>query len=127
VCLAGCGLAAPLRGRAVDPAMPGPIVAGFLIGANIGGLTWRPVFPVNIVLCAPGLAAASRLLPAKAPRKTDSRCDFRQSNFSGSTCLIPGVSARDRAYHLPYVVDWHRPLGTRDRWLAPCAGRPYIG
>ncbi|MDK9593002.1 MFS transporter [Propionibacterium freudenreichii] len=41
----------------------GPILAGFLVGANIGGLTWRPLFLINIVLCAAGLIAGWKLLP----------------------------------------------------------------
>src|SRR6201996_9481279 len=35
----------PVMGGA---AVLGPIVAGFLIGADIGGLTWRPGFLINI-------------------------------------------------------------------------------
>lgn len=41
----------------------GPIVAGLLINANIGGLTWRPMFLINIVLGAVGFIAAYRVLP----------------------------------------------------------------
>jgi EmrB/QacA subfamily drug resistance transporter len=50
----------PVMGGA---AVLGPILAGFIIGANIDGLTWRPMFLINIVLCVAGLAAALRLLP----------------------------------------------------------------
>lgn len=41
----------------------GPILAGFIIDANIAGLSWRPVFLINIVLGGAGLIAAIRLLP----------------------------------------------------------------
>jgi EmrB/QacA subfamily drug resistance transporter len=41
----------------------GPILAGFLIDANIDGLSWRPIFLINLVLGALGVAAAYRLLP----------------------------------------------------------------
>jgi MFS family permease len=44
-------------------AVLGPIVAGFVIDANIAGWSWRPMFLINIVLGAVGLAAAWRLLP----------------------------------------------------------------
>ncbi|WP_375493237.1 MFS transporter [uncultured Jatrophihabitans sp.] len=44
-------------------AVLGPIVAGLIISANIGGLTWRPMFLINIVLAAIGLIAAITLLP----------------------------------------------------------------
>src|SRR5215468_6333606 len=36
----------------------GPVVAGFLIDANVAGLGWRPVFLINIVLGGAGLLAA---------------------------------------------------------------------
>jgi EmrB/QacA subfamily drug resistance transporter len=41
----------------------GPVLAGFIIDANIAGLSWRPVFLINVVLGAAGLIAAIRLLP----------------------------------------------------------------
>ncbi|MGV8978553.1 MAG: MFS transporter [Cellulomonas sp.] len=41
----------------------GPVLAGFLISADIAGLSWRPVFLINIVLGAVGLVAAIRVLP----------------------------------------------------------------
>jgi EmrB/QacA subfamily drug resistance transporter len=41
----------------------GPIVAGFLIDANIAGLGWRPMFLINIVLGGIGFVAAFWLLP----------------------------------------------------------------
>jgi EmrB/QacA subfamily drug resistance transporter len=51
-------------------AILGPILAGFIISANIGGLTWRPIFLINIVLGAVGFIAALRVLPDDEP--TDS-------------------------------------------------------
>jgi len=51
-------------------AIVGPILAGFIISANIGGLTWRPIFLINIVLGAIGFIVALRVLPADEP--TDS-------------------------------------------------------
>jgi EmrB/QacA subfamily drug resistance transporter len=51
-------------------AVLGPIVAGFIIDADIGGLSWRPVFLINIVLGAVGFAAAVRLLPHDGPGST---------------------------------------------------------
>jgi len=44
-------------------AILGPILAGFIISANIGGLTWRPIFLINIVLGTAGFIAALRVLP----------------------------------------------------------------
>jgi EmrB/QacA subfamily drug resistance transporter len=48
-------------------AVLGPIVAGFIISADIAGLTWRPIFLINIVLGTAGFAAAWRLLPRDRP------------------------------------------------------------
>jgi MFS family permease len=48
-------------------AVLGPIVAGLIISANIAGLTWRPIFLINIVLGTAGFAAALRLLPRDRP------------------------------------------------------------
>ncbi|MEO7125546.1 MAG: MFS transporter [Nakamurella sp.] len=48
-------------------AVLGPIAAGFIIHANIAGLTWRPMFLINIVLGTIGLIAAARILPHDAP------------------------------------------------------------
>src|SRR6202042_1835348 len=47
-------------------AVGGPLLAGVLIDANLFGLGWRPMFLINIVLGAAGLAAGLRLLPRDA-------------------------------------------------------------
>jgi EmrB/QacA subfamily drug resistance transporter len=44
-------------------AILGPIAAGFIISADIGGLTWRPMFLINIALGTVGFIAARRVLP----------------------------------------------------------------
>lgn len=44
-------------------AVLGPIVAGVIIDSDVGGLSWRPMFLINIVLGAVGLVAAIKLLP----------------------------------------------------------------
>jgi EmrB/QacA subfamily drug resistance transporter len=79
----------PVMGGA---AVLGPIVAGFLIGANIGGLTWRPVFLINIAACAAGLAAALWLLP-----KDD---DLRPVPIDGLGAGLLGVSMLGLIYGL---------------------------
>ncbi len=48
-------------------AVLGPIVAGLIIHADIAGLSWRPMFLINIVLGAVGFIAALSLLPADEP------------------------------------------------------------
>jgi MFS family permease len=41
-----------------------PIVTGLLIRANLGGLSWRPIFLINIPVCLAALPLAARYLPA---------------------------------------------------------------
>lgn len=48
-------------------AVLGPIVAGFIIHANIAGLTWRPMFLINLVLGSVGFIAAVFALPKDDP------------------------------------------------------------
>lgn len=48
-------------------AVLGPIVAGFIINANIAGLTWRPMFLINLVLGTVGFIVAARVLPKDSP------------------------------------------------------------
>lgn len=40
-----------------------PIVTGLLIKANIAGLSWRPIFLVNVPVCLAALPLAARYLP----------------------------------------------------------------
>ncbi|WP_308168371.1 DHA2 family efflux MFS transporter permease subunit [Nonomuraea sp. NEAU-A123] len=44
-------------------AVAGPILAGFLIDADLFGLGWRPMFLINILLGGGAIIAALRLLP----------------------------------------------------------------
>ncbi|WP_053752598.1 MFS transporter [Streptomyces sp. MMG1533] len=44
-------------------AVSGPILAGFLVDADIAGLGWRPMFLINLLLGGAALLAAVRLLP----------------------------------------------------------------
>jgi EmrB/QacA subfamily drug resistance transporter len=41
----------------------GPVLAGFIISADLFGLSWRPIFLVNIVLGGVGLVLAAKILP----------------------------------------------------------------
>src|SRR3984885_3061606 len=47
-------------------AVGGPLLAATLIDANLFGLSWRPMFLINIVLGVAGLVFGSRLLPRDA-------------------------------------------------------------
>jgi EmrB/QacA subfamily drug resistance transporter len=41
----------------------GPVLAGFIISANLFGLSWRPIFLANVILGGIGLVVAARILP----------------------------------------------------------------
>jgi len=55
------GLFGPLLGVAT---VGGPVLAGFVIDADLFGLSWRPIFLINVILGAVGLALAVKLLPS---------------------------------------------------------------
>jgi MFS family permease len=67
-------------------AILGPIVAGFIISANLAGLTWRPIFLINIVLGCAGFVAALRLLPRDGPSSAVP-IDGPGSGFLGASML----------------------------------------
>jgi EmrB/QacA subfamily drug resistance transporter len=41
----------------------GPVLAGFIISADLFGLSWRPIFLINIILGGVGLVIATKILP----------------------------------------------------------------
>src|SRR3954470_2391608 len=41
----------------------GPVLAGFVISADVFGLFWRPIFLINVVLGGVGLVMAAKILP----------------------------------------------------------------
>jgi MFS family permease len=41
----------------------GPVLAGFIISADLFGLSWRPIFLINIILGIIGLIMAGKILP----------------------------------------------------------------
>ncbi|MFF3286571.1 MFS transporter [Streptomyces sp. NPDC003023] len=50
----------PLLGIAT---VGGPVLAGFVIDADFAGLSWRPIFLVNLLLGTLGVVLAARILP----------------------------------------------------------------
>jgi EmrB/QacA subfamily drug resistance transporter len=54
------GLFGPVLGIS---SVGGPVLAGFIIDADLFGLSWRPIFLANIVLGAVGLVIAVKILP----------------------------------------------------------------
>jgi EmrB/QacA subfamily drug resistance transporter len=57
------GAFGPLLGIA---AAGGPVLAGFVIDADVGGLGWRPIFLINVVIGVAVLPVAVRVLPRDA-------------------------------------------------------------
>jgi EmrB/QacA subfamily drug resistance transporter len=47
----------------------GPIVGGFIISADLWGLSWRPIFLINVPIGVIGLIAGMRVLPAGGSAK----------------------------------------------------------
>ncbi|WP_426504437.1 MFS transporter [Dactylosporangium sp. McL0621] len=54
------GLFGPVLGIS---SVGGPVLAGFIIDADLFGLSWRPIFLANVVLGAVGLVIAVKILP----------------------------------------------------------------
>jgi EmrB/QacA subfamily drug resistance transporter len=54
------GLFGPVLGLS---SVGGPVLAGFLISADVFGLSWRPIFLINIILGVTGLIMAAKILP----------------------------------------------------------------
>ncbi len=67
-------------------AVLGPIVAGFLIDADLGGLTWRPIFLINIGLGTVGFATALKYLPHDVA-DTDVAIDGLGAGLLGASML----------------------------------------
>jgi EmrB/QacA subfamily drug resistance transporter len=54
------GLFGPVLGLS---SVGGPVLAGFIISADLFGLSWRPIFLANIILGTAGLVMAAKILP----------------------------------------------------------------
>ena len=65
----------------------GPVLGGFLIGQDIWGLGWRPIFLVNIPVGAIAVIGALRYVP-KVPGSADLRNDYAGIAIAGATLLL---------------------------------------
>jgi EmrB/QacA subfamily drug resistance transporter len=54
------GLFGPVLGLS---SVGGPVLTGFIISADLFGLSWRPIFLANIILGITGLVMAAKILP----------------------------------------------------------------
>jgi len=80
------GLFGPVMGLS---AVGGPILAGFLVDADVFGWGWRAVFAINIPLGIIALAAAARVLPRYAGDRTV-RIELTSAGIAAASmfCLI---------------------------------------
>ncbi|WP_439678716.1 MFS transporter [Embleya sp. MST-111070] len=65
----------------------GPVLAGFIIGADLFGLSWRPIFLANIVLGSVGLVMAARILPRDDDGDRSTVVDGRGSGLLAVTMI----------------------------------------
>ncbi len=54
------GLFGPVLGLS---SVGGPVLAGFIISADLFGLSWRPIFLINVILGGIGLLVGTKILP----------------------------------------------------------------
>jgi EmrB/QacA subfamily drug resistance transporter len=78
------GLFAPVLGLS---AVGGPVLAGFLISADVFGLSWRPIFLINIILGVTGLVTAARILPRDGDGDRSTVVDGWASGLLGVTMI----------------------------------------
>lgn len=78
------GLFGPVLGLS---SVGGPVLAGFLISADVFGLSWRPIFLINIVLGVVGLIMAVKILPRDDDGDRSTVIDGRASGLLSVTML----------------------------------------
>jgi EmrB/QacA subfamily drug resistance transporter len=65
----------------------GPVLAGFIISADLFGLSWRPIFLANIVLGTIGLVMAVKILPRDGDGDRSTVVDGWGSGLLAATML----------------------------------------
>ncbi|MET9243283.1 MFS transporter [Nonomuraea sp. NPDC003709] len=78
------GLFGPVLGLS---SVGGPVLAGFLISADLFGLSWRPIFLINIILGGVGLIMAVKILPRDDDADRSTVVDGWASGMLGATML----------------------------------------
>jgi EmrB/QacA subfamily drug resistance transporter len=66
----------------------GPVVAGLLIEADLGGTGWRTIFLINLPLGVFTLLAGRKALPGAAPRTGSARLDLGGVALGGTGMLL---------------------------------------
>src|SRR6202012_5497260 len=78
------GLFGPVLGLS---SVGGPGLAGFLLSAGVFGLSWRPIFLINIILGVVGLIMAVKILPRDDDGDRSTVVDGRASGLLAATML----------------------------------------
>jgi EmrB/QacA subfamily drug resistance transporter len=78
------GLFGPVLGLS---SIGGPVLAGLLISADVFGLSWRPIFLVNIILGVAGLILAVKILPRDGDGDRSTVVDGRGSGLLAVTMV----------------------------------------
>jgi MFS family permease len=71
----------------------GQVLGGLLVSADLFGLSWRPVFLVNVPMGVLLLAAVSRVLPRAGAEDRAGRVRVRQLDAPGIVVLALGMAA----------------------------------
>lgn len=82
-------------------AILGQIVGGVLISADLAGSSWRPIFLVNVPICAAVAVAAARTLPSDQPRSTTMLDLLGVGTLSATVLLIVVPLTLGRAHGWP--------------------------
>ncbi|MEQ0565856.1 MFS transporter [Amycolatopsis sp. NEAU-NG30] len=65
----------------------GPVLAGFIISADWFGLSWRPIFLINLILGVIGLVVGAKILPRDDSADRSATVDGRASGLLAVTML----------------------------------------
>src|SRR5262249_18834953 len=123
-----------LRRGARHGAIAGQLVGGLLLAADPFGLTWRPVFLVNVPLGAIAAYAAARLLPDDRP---DEETSLDLGGVAPVTVALvlpagPLLQGRDAGWPAWMIVSLILAIPAaavfvrHERRLAAAGGRPLV-
>lgn len=87
-------------------AVGGPVLAGWLVDADLLGLGWRAIFAINVPIGLAALASALRVLPADRPDRSVG-LDWRGALLASSGMLLlifPLVQGRELGWPLWTLV-----------------------
>jgi MFS family permease len=111
-----------------------PLITAGLIGADLFGLSWRPIFLLNVPVCAAALVLAARCLPADGSARRQ-RVDLPGTALITAAVLLlvfPLIQGRALGWPawcyamLAAAVPVFAAFGWRQRRIAAAGGSPLI-